>query len=412
MKSTATFKTTTFRPNHLSNTPNSEVYVSSVTSGTLKGKHYDRSRKSVNTNTNHDAIHLQLPHNSSSSSTASTEPLTPPTTPLQPQQHPQLHSHSAYRHLISQSSSMGGHIGSQYTVSSTSNIAPNQVSSSNSPSETSLLVQSNDETMRSSRLGHCQESHSIPDYYNCNTGAGNLSHSYWDGRTNSLSVIPALTSTSISETSKGFLHNLSSSNCENEIVQIGSPQCKGTPSPPHTSPITAVGQDNFTGKSVVEAATIHQHLVVEPNFDGLSSHHQDTYPSNYPSSHSQYNSPPYQPYFNSYYNQSNSHYSHPGYSQPNFYPLQHSPDHISPQLHYVHRKINSNSTSPGSSISTVPSISPSSTTVGSNGSRHKMSENVASSNSQSQAMIAASSAVISSPRLNATKAIDDSSWAI
>ena len=364
---------------------------------------------------NNEVIHLQLPNSSSSSSSTSTEPLTPPTTPLQPQHHHQPHSHTTYRHLTSQSSSMGNHNGSQFAVSSPSNVISHLISTANSPSEASLLAPPVEDSMRSSRLGHCQESLSIPDYYNCNTGAGNISHGYWDGRANSLAVIPALASTSIPEMSKGFVQNLSTSACDNELVQIGSPQCKGTPSPPQTSPTSnVVGQISFTGKNDVETATIHQHLVSEANFDGISSsHHQDSYSSNYPSSHSQYSSPPYQPYFNSYYNQGNNHYSHPGYTQPNFYSLQHSPDHLPPQLHYMHRKINSNSTSPGSSISTVPSLSPSSATIGSSAPKHKLPETGgSSSHSQSLSMMSASSTITSSARLNEQKIVEDSSWAI
>ena len=412
MKSSPIFKTSSSRPNASSNISTCEVFGSSVATAAYKSKQFEKSRKGTNTNGSQDLIHLQLPHNSSSSSNASTEPLTPPTTPLQPQHHPQSHSHASYRHLTSHPSCMSGPSGSQYSVSSTSNVVPHLVSSSNSPLEASLLAQSNEESIRSSRLGHGQESISVSDYYNYNVGSGNISHSYWEGRTNSLAVIPALAATSIPEMSKGFIQNLSASNCDNELVQIASPQCKGTPSPPHTSPNSTGGQINFTGKNDVEPSNIHQHLVTEPNFDGLSSHHQDSYSSNYPSSHSQYNSPPYQPYFNSYYNQGNSHYSHHGYTQPNFYPLQHSPDHIPPQLHYVHRKVNSNSTSPGSSISTVPSLSPSSATVGSTTSKSKMSESFGSGNSQSQAMLTASSTITSSTRLNGTKNMEESSWAI
>ena len=369
----------------------------------------EKGRKS-NANGSNDMIRLQLPNNSSSNNT-STEPLTPPTTPLQPQQQNQAHSNNTYRLASSQASSTGLLHNSHFTASSSSIASQNLLLSSNS--EVPLSEQATEEPLRSSRLGQFQESPSVSDYYNCNGAIGNISHSYWDGRTNSLSVIPAITSTSLSEMHKGFVPNLSSPPCDNQLVQIGSPQCKGTPSPPHTSPNSLVGQITFPEKNQLDPSTIDQHLVTEANFNGISSH-QDSYSSSY-ASHSHYS--PHYPYFNSYYNQGSENYHHPSYTQHNFHSLHHSPDSIPPQLQYLNRKVNSNSTSPGSSVSTDPSLSPSSGTVGSATPmvpKHKLSDNRGrnlASNSQSVVMMGASSS-INPNRLNGHKLDDDTSWPI
>ena len=356
----------------------------------------EKQRK-VNGSGSDDLVHLQLPNNSSSSN-GSTEPLTPPTTPLQPQQvNHQSHSNTGYR-LGSSHSSSTSLIHSAYsTASSVSHAAHTLLPSSNSPSTLPQVPQSIEEPIRSSRLAHCQDPHLIPDYYNCSGGG-----SYWDGRTSSLSVISGL-ATSIPEMNKGFITNLSSP-CDNQLVQIGSPQCKGTPSPPHTSPASIVGEHCFSEKTHLESSDFHQHLVTEANFDGISTN-QDPHSSNY-SPHAQYG--PHYQYFNSYYNQGNGGYPHSGYSQHNYHHLQHSPDSVPSHLHHLHRKMNSNSTSPGSSVSTVPSLSPSSGTIGST--TIIASKNKSSENGNSAAMM--SSSTITSNRMNGHKGNEESSWAM
>ena len=362
-------------------------------------------------------IHLQLPTNSSSSN-ASTEPLTPPTTPLQPQQQHQGHSSNTYRLVSSQASSIGQFHNNHFSASSISNTPQSLLPPSNSPLDVSAVAPSIEEPMRSSKLSQCQESSSIittstPDYYNCN-GAGNISQGYWDGRPNSLPVIPAITSP-IPEMHKGFIQNLTSP-CDNQLVQIGSPPSKGTPSPPHTSPTSIVGHLGSNSKNSVDSSAINQHLGTETNFEGSNGgtlSNQDCYSSSYNSHH--HYSPHYQ-YFNTYYHQGNGSYHHAGYPQHNFPHLQHSPDSVSPQLHYLHRKMNSNSTSPGSTVSTVPSLSPSSGTLGSTTATTAVSKIELSENcnivTTPQPLPLMNASTITSNRLNGHKINDELSWAI
>ena len=367
-----------------------------------------------NGNGNHDMIHLQLGNGSSSNNGSTTEPLTPPSTPLQAHQH-QHSLASAYKICSTQSSSVGNvHHNNQFAAISSN--APHNLLPSNSSPDPQLISQSILPTAcPSARMRQYQESSTASAYYNCNvTGnatTGSFPPSYWDTKANPLSVIPSLSS-SISDMQRGFTPAMSSPNNDNQLVQIGSPQCKETPSPPHLSPTSIVGDVSFSEKSHNEPISANSHLVSEGNSFEETAINQDTYPLSYPPNSHYIHHPHYQ-YFNSYYNQgggTNGCYPHSNYTQHHFNNLHHSSESSNPtQLHYLPRKMNSNSTSPGSSISTGPSLSPS-TGTSPVASKNKSSESC-NNNINSPSLSTLRGPASTSSRLSGHKGNEEPTWA-